>query len=121
MGIVGLLWLLFAYFTRNKVKFFLKYNIIQSIVISVLLAIFNLTLDIILSLLAKIPLLDFVAAAINIILQFQIIKIFNLSLSIVGLFVFLVLTYIIIGIVLGRIFYVPYLSPIMQRTMKKYN
>ena len=108
MGIVGLLWLLFAYFTRNKVKFFLKYNIIQSIVISVLLAIFNLTLDIILSLLAKIPLLDFVAAAINIILQFQIIKIFNLSLSIVGLFVFLVLTYIIIGIVL-------------QRTMKKYN
>ena len=120
MGIVGLIWIIFANLSKNRVKYFLFYNIIQSIVISVLLAVFNLTVDIILSLLAKIPYLDWIAAILNIILTFEIVKIFNMSFTIIGFIVMLLIVYIIIGVILGRIFYIPYLTNIIQKAVKKY-
>ena len=120
MGIVGLIWIIFANLSKQKVKYFLFYNIIQSIIISVFLAIFNISLDIILSLLAKIPYFDWIAAILNIILTFEIVKIFNMSFTIIGLIVMLLIVYIIIGVILGRIFYIPYLTNIIQKAVKKY-
>ena len=120
MGIIGLIWIIFAYYTKNKIRFFLLYNIVQSMIIAVFLAIFKLSVGIILSILAKIPFLDFAAAIIYYILNFQIIKIFNLSLTPIEFILFLLFAYIFIGILLGRIFYIPYLTDIMQKSMKKY-
>ena len=50
MGIAGLLWLILAYFLKKKLRYFLMYNIAQSMIIAIILAIFKLLTDIILSL-----------------------------------------------------------------------
>lgn len=120
MGIVGLIWIIFANLSKQKVKYFLFYNIIQSIIISVFLAVFNISLDIILSLLAKIPYFDWIAAILNIFLTFEIIKIFNMSFTVIGFIVILLIVYIIIGVLIGRIFYIPFLTNIIQKTVSKY-
>lgn len=123
MGIIGLLWLIVAHLKNKKLRFFLMYNVVQSMVISILLTILKLGLDIILSILGKIPLLDFIAAIIYYVISFKIIRFYSLGISFTAfeLILFLLLIYIIIGILLGRIFYIPYLSNFMQKTMKNYN
>ena len=123
MGIVGLIWFIIAHFLKQKLKFFLMYNIAQSMVISIFLALIKIGLDIILSILAKIPFLDYIAAIIYYILSYKILRIylFNLSFTIPELVVVILIGYIITGILLGRIFYVPFLSDLMYKTMKNYN
>ncbi len=118
MGIVGLIWLIIAYFLKKDLRYFLKYNIIQSMFISILLAILKLALDIILSIIAKIPFIDIIAAAINFIISFKVLFIFNLSFSIFEICLHLLFFYIIIGIFFGRIFYIPYLTDFMNKIVK---
>ena len=55
MGIVGLFFIIIAFLKKQKVKFFLMYNIAQSMVISIFLALIKLGLGIILEIIAKIP------------------------------------------------------------------
>lgn len=121
MGIVGLIWFLIAHFTKNRVKPFLRYNIIQSMLISILLAIFHITLSIILSIFAIIPVLNVIAGQINFFLSFKLIKLLGLSFSIIELFIFILLGYIVIGILLGRIFYLPFLTKVVKKIMTRYN
>lgn len=122
MGIVGLIWFFIAYYRKQKLKFFLMYNIAQSMVISIFLALIHLGLDIILSILAKIPFVDFIAAIIYYVFNFKILRIYflNLSFTIPELLVVLLIGYIIIGIIPGRIFYIPFLTDLMSKTMKNY-
>ena len=68
MGIVGLIWFIIAHFLKQKLKFFLMYNIAQSMVISIFLALIKIGLDIILSILAKIPFLRPIPSQANYIL-----------------------------------------------------
>lgn len=123
MGIVGLIWLLIAYFLKQKLKFFLMYNIAQSMVISIFLALIKMGLDIILTIISKISILDYVAAIIYWLFAIEIIRIhlFNLSFTIPELLVVILIGYIITGICLGRIFYIPYLTDLMYKAMKNYN
>ena len=83
MGIVGLVWLIIAYYIKKKPKYFLAYNIYQSIIISVFLAIFKLLIGLILSVIALIPFLDFIVALFNLIISLKIITlpIFHFSFS----------------------------------------
>lgn len=122
MGIIGLLWLIIAHIKNKKLRFFLMYNVVQSMVIAIFLTIIKIGLDIILSILGKIPILDFVAAIIYYIISFKIIRFYSLGISFTAfeLLLFLLLIYIIVGIILGRIFYIPYLSDFMKKTMKNY-
>ncbi len=122
MGIAGLLWFILAYFLKKKLRYFLMYNITQSMTLAIILAIFKLLTDIILSLIAKIPFLDFIVAVFNIIISFKLIRISSIGLSftIFEIFLFILLSYIIFGIILGRIFYIPYLSDFMKKVMKTY-
>ncbi|MBQ8887048.1 MAG: hypothetical protein IJY61_05035 [Candidatus Gastranaerophilales bacterium] len=120
MGIVGLIWLIIAFVTKKHLKFFLKYNIVQSLVISIFLAIFKLILDIILSVLALIPFLTGAIATINWFISIKVISIFYFSFSIFELLIYILLIYITIGIFIGKIFYVPILSHIINKTMKRY-
>ncbi len=122
MGIVGLIWIIIAYSNKKNLKYFLMYNISQSMLIAVLLAIFKISLDIVLSILARIPVLSYIAAIFNYIISVKIIRIYGLGVSftVFELLVFVLLSYIIVGIILGRIFYVPVLTSTMQKIMKKY-
>ena len=122
MGIAGLLWLILAYFLKKKLRYFLMYNIAQSMIIAIILAIFKLLTDIILSLIAKISFLDFIMAIFNLVISFKIIRISNsgISFTILELLLLMFLGYIIFGILFGRIFYIPYLSDFMKKVMKTY-
>ncbi len=121
MGIVGLIWIIIAHFMGRKLRFFLMYNIAQSMIISVILAIFKLSIDLLLFLISKIPFLDFIAALINLIISIKIVRFQTLgfSFNIIEILVFLMLIYICIGVFLGRIFYIPYLTDLMKKIVKQ--
>ncbi|MBQ4122615.1 hypothetical protein IJD44_02680 [bacterium] len=123
MGIVGLFFIIIAFLKKQKVKFFLMYNIAQSMVISIFLALIKLGLGIILEIIAKIPYVDYIAAIIYYILNFKVLRIYllNITFTIPELLVTLLIGYIVTGIILGRIFYIPFLSDVMSKTMKNYN
>lgn len=116
MGIVGLIWLVIGYITNKKLRYFLMYNITQSMLISIICAAFFFGLWI----LSLIPFLEFLSAILNLILTVKIVNIFLLSFSIFQLIITILITYIIIGILFERIFYVPFLSNIMNKVMKSY-
>lgn len=123
MGIIGLILVVIAHIYKKRIKYFLMYNIAQSMVIAIILAIIKLILDIILSILGLIPFLSYIVAIFNYIISVKIIRIYGLGISftIFELLVFILLAYIIIGVFVGRIFYIPALTTLMQRLMKKYN
>jgi hypothetical protein len=70
-----------------------------------------------------IPFLSYVTAIFNYIISIKIIRIYGLGLSftLFELIVFILLSYIIAGIIIGRIFYIPMLTSLMQKLMKRYN
>ena len=123
MGIVGVLWIIFAYVMKKNLRFFLMYNISQSMVISITLAIIKLALDLILPILSVIPILNYISAIFNYLISIKLIRLYPLGISftILELIVFIILAYICIGVVVGRIFYVPVLTNLMQKIMKNYN
>ncbi len=123
MGIVGFIWIIIAYALKKRLKYFLMYNIVQSMIIAIFLAIFKLVIDIVLSIISLIPFIDFLAALLNIIISFKILSIpfLHMSFTLIELFIYSLLIYIICGIINGRIFYIPFLTPVMQKIMKSYN
>ena len=121
MGIIGLLWFLIAYFMKKRLRYFLMYNIVQSMIISVFLAILSLAVNILLSVLTKIPFIDVIVVKFSLLMQVKIIRLFNLAFSFPELILYAVILYIIAGILLGRIFYIPYLTNLMTKTMKNYS
>ena len=118
MGIIGLVWLLIAHFAKKKIRYFLMYNIIQSMVIAILLAILKLTLNIIFSVLALIPFINIITAKLNYIMSVRILilPIFNLSFNIIEIII-----HLIFGVIMGRIFFVPYLTNFISKLLKSYN
>ncbi len=122
MGIIGLIWLIISYFLKKRLRFFLMYNITQSMIISIFLAIFKLILSILLSIIAVIPFIDILAAVINFIVSIKVMTVafLNISFSIFEIFLYLLIIYIIIGILFGRIFYIPLLTDFMNKVMKSY-
>ena len=122
MGIVGLIWILLAVLSKRKLKYFMMYNIAQSMIISMILLIFKLILELIFIIFAKIPILDVIAGLINFVISVKIIVInpLHMSFSAIQLIVFIFLLYIIVGVILGRILYIPWLTNLMQNVMKSY-
>lgn len=120
MGIVGLFWLIIANLLKKKLRYFLMYNIVQSMLISVFLAVFKLILDIVLSILALIPFIDGILAVFNWFISVKVISIFYFSFSILELLIFILLCYVSIGVLIGRLFYIPVLSDFINKVMKNY-
>ena len=123
MGIIGLIWLLIAHFAKKKLRYFLMYNIVQSMIIAIFLAILKLALNIVFSIFALIPFINVITAKLNYIMSVRILilPVFNLSFNIIEILIHLLLIYIIVGIAMGKIFFVPYLSNIMNKLLKSYN
>ena len=120
MGIIGVIWLIIAYFLKKNLKYFLMYNIAQSMLISILCAIFFCLINLILNIVALVPFLAFISAIINLFMSVKVLFILGMSFSVFQIFLTVLLIYIIVGILLGRIFYVPLLSNIMNKAMKSY-
>lgn len=122
MGVLGIIWVIFAYICKRNLKYFLMYNIVQSMLISIILAVFYFSLGIILSILAIIPVLNVIAAVFNYIISVKIIRLYQIGVSftLLELIVFILLAYIICGIIAGKIFYVPVLTNLMNKVMNRY-
>ena len=73
MGIIGLVWLLIAHFSNKKLRYFLMYNIVQSMIIAIFLAILKLILNIIFSILSIIPFINILAAKLNYLISVKIV------------------------------------------------
>ena len=123
MGIIGLVWILIAHFSKKKLRYFLMYNIVQSMLISIFLAIFKLILNILFSILSLIPFINIITAKLNYIMSVRILifPIFNLSFNIIEIIIHLILIYIIIGTLMGKIFFIPYLTNMLRKLLKSYN
>ena len=122
MGFVGLLFVIIAYFLKKKIRYFLMYNIAQSMLISILLAIISYLISLIFKILSLIPFLDLFFAKIFLLSSKKLISLsIGLSFNFFQLLVFLLILYISIGVILGRILYVPLLTNLMNKAMKSYN
>lgn len=123
MGIVGLIWVIIAFVNKKTLRYFLMYNVSQSMVIAIILAIIKLLLDIIIPILWIIPIINYIATALNFIVSVKVVRLYfiGVSFTIFELFVFLLLTYIMAGVIFGRNFYVPVLTKLMQKAMRNYN
>ena len=120
MGIAGLIWFIIARILGKDLRYFLKYNIMQSMVIAVILAIIKLILNIITPILWLIPIVNYIASFLNLIFSVKIIRLYfiGLSFTLFELFIFILLIYVCIGILLGRIFYIPVLTKLMNKAMR---
>ncbi len=121
MGIAGVIWIIIAYVLKKKLTYFLMYNVAQSMLISILYAIFVILLGIIVKITYFIPFLIVIGTVINDFLSKKIVTLLWMSFSVSQLLVAILLAYIIIGVIVGRIFYVPVLSNLMNKAMKSYN
>ena len=120
MGLFGLIWLILAHVLKKKLRYFIQYNIVQSLLISIFLAIFNLLIDIIFSMLSIIPIIDNIVANLNWFISVKVVSIFYFSFSIFELIIFLLLTYITFGVLIGKIAYIPGLTCLVKKIMKNY-
>lgn len=123
MGIIGLVWLLIAHFSKKKLRYFLMFNIVQSMIIAIFLAILKLTLNIIFSILSIVPFINILAAKLNYIISVKILifPILNLSFNVIEIILYILLIYIIMGVLTSRIFYIPYLTSLISKLLKTYN
>ena len=119
-GIAGMIWLLFAFAIKKNLRYFLMYNIAQSMVISILFAIINLIKFIIIKLLLLIPFISTFAIKLNLFFSTAMIKNSFIHLNILQILVTLLILYIIAGVIIGKIFYIPFLSNIMSKAMQQY-
>lgn len=122
MGIFGLFIVILAYFLKKNIKYFLMYNIAQSMLISVILAIISIILSLFIKILSLIPFLGFISTRLYLFMtnKILIIPVFNFSFTILQLITFIIILYICLGITAGRIFYVPCLTNIMKKAMQSY-
>ncbi len=118
-GIVGFLWLFLANIKKKKIKYFLSYHIYQSIFIAVLLTLLNYLFSTLFFICSKIPFIGIVSATINYYLSVKIISIFGFQSTLIYLAVMFLKIYLIIGVILGRYLYIPFVTKTMNYLMQK--
>jgi len=118
-GIVGFFWLLLANWKKKKIKYFLNYHIYQSIFIAILLTLFNYIFALIFLICSKIPFIDTVSAQINYYLSVKIISFFGFQSTIVYFAILLFKIYLITGVILGKCFYIPFVTKVINYMMRK--
>ena len=118
MGIAGLALVLLAYFSKKKLRYFLNYNISQSILIGILYAIIFFILKDVFPYIAKIPFLDGICGIIYYFFLTKIIKLGILSFNFLELIVLGLIIYISVGIYKNKIYFLPYLTNLTQTIMK---
>jgi len=118
-GIVGFFWLILANWKKRKIKYFLSYHIYQSIFISVLLTLLNYIFVILFGIFSKIPFLEMFSAIINYLFTVKIISVFGFQSTVVYLAIVILESYLIIGVLLGRNFYLPFVTKTVNYMMDR--
>lgn len=115
MGAVGMVWFLLNFlFIKKPMKPYLMCNIIQSFIISILFAIFNLAYNIFIDLLVSIPFIGKLFLRIHIILFAT--PVFS-TLSLINYIVLLFLIYLSALALFGKLPYVPKITDITKKML----
>ena len=97
MGFIGLVFVTVAYFLKKNIRYFLMYNIAQSMLISILLAILAYLTSLILKIFSLIPVLDVFSAKLFLFFSRKIFSIpIGMSFNIFQFIVFTLIIYICI-------------------------
>ena len=120
VGMFGVIWLIITYFTKRKLSDFLKFNIIQSITIGIVLYLVNIFNNLLITLSTKYKAFNFLTDIINSIFTIKKVRFYELGLSFsyFELLLFIVLFYLFIAILMGKKFHLPIISKIANSLSK---
>ena len=113
-GIFGIIWLVFVVVAKKPMTKFATFNIFQSCLISVLLALIGLAFDLILKISHVIPFLGNIISSIDIFINRTPIY-FGYSIS--GLIITILIGYLIIFSLIGKKPFVPFVSSIIENNI----
>ena len=114
MGFVGFIYLVIVILTKKNLKPFLKYHIFQSIFISIGYYLLTIFIGLVCNILLFIPIINKITTMI---LYYTTINII-FGCSIIGLFVYAVLFYLIITSFQGKYSYIPWVSDIIKMNVR---
>ena len=114
MGFVGFIYLVIVILTKKNLKPFLKYHIFQSIFISIGYYLLTIFIGLVCNILLFIPLINKITTMI---LYYTTINII-FGCSIIGLFVYAVLVYLVITSFQGKYSYIPWVSDIIKMNVR---
>ena len=114
MGFVGFIYLVIVILTKKNLKPFLKYHIFQSIFISIGYYLLTIFIGLVCNILLFIPLINKITTMI---LYYTTINII-FGCSIIGLFVYAVLFYLVITSFQGKYSYSPWVSDIIKMNVR---
>ena len=117
-GIIGFFWLLLANWKKKKIKYFLNYHIYQSIFLAVVLTLLNYIFELIFLICSKIPFIDTISAQINYYLSIKIISFLGFETTLVYFAVLLLKIYLITSVILGKYFYIPFVTKVINYMMR---
>lgn len=113
-GIVGLLWFLIAIFTKNNLRPFLKYHIIQSFFIATGLLLLAFLINTLGNILSYIPGLNLIIMHISYLLNAPLVSHYSLiDLALGSLVIYLILTSL-----MGQYSYLPWVSDIIKTNVR---
>ena len=111
MGCGGVLYLIFAYFQKKQISKFLRFNILQSIFLSLLYFCIAMAIGLVMTFLSYIPGIKYIVSQIS----FWINRSIILDYSLIQIFVFGIVLYASIVSLLGRIPRIYWVSKIIDR------
>lgn len=114
MGMAGFIWLIIALFTKARLKPFLMYHIVQSIMISLLFVILSMFLGWVSNILSFIPLINKLVAQITFLLNMPLL----FDYSLIQIVIYSLLIYLAVTSFLGKFSYIPYLSDLVDQNVR---
>lgn len=112
--LIGLVWLIIAALMKKGIRPFLKYHIYQSLFLAFLLFLVGAGLNLIMRIINFIPFVNKIVSLITFYINTPIL----MGYSIVGLLIYLVIIYLIIGALMGRYSYFPWVSDIIKSNIR---
>jgi len=113
MGFVGFIWLIICYISGRPPMSFVKYHIIQSIFISIIIYLIKIIASILLGFIGIIP---FIGALVNnIVYYFVFYPTMLFGLSIIQLALFMMIIYLAVTSFMGKYTIVPWVSDNVKR------
>ncbi len=121
-GTIGIIWLIIAYFRKIQLRQFLNFNIVQSIIISLLITAIYLVLSLLENILSLLNYIPYIGTFINSIFQFFIYYISafiipGIGFSLLQLLFLFIIGYTTIWSFLGKIPEIPVISQNIRRLL----
>ena len=114
MGFAGFIWLILGIFTKAQLRPFMQYHIFQSIFIAFLIWLIVSALGFAMHLISYVPIVKTIVSMVTFFLNTPLFMDF----SIVSLLYFLLILYLIIGVIRGSDSYVFWVSDIIKTNLR---